>query len=119
MLIYSLIILNYFRTLVILPAVAEAWSPFWLFNIPWGAYLLYNISYFYYKAVTTPPGSPSDLVMVNGGAGILDVERRTCKKCSFTKPRRTHHCSACRQCVLKMDHHCPWLNNCVGFFNYR
>ncbi|XP_041722695.1 palmitoyltransferase ZDHHC16A isoform X3 [Coregonus clupeaformis] len=42
-----------------------------------------------------------------------------CKKCVIPKPARTHHCAICNTCILKMDHHCPWLNNCVGHFNQR
>ncbi|KOB72128.1 Palmitoyltransferase [Operophtera brumata] len=34
-------------------------------------------------------------------------------------PDRAHHCSICHRCVLKMDHHCPWVNNCVCFHNYK
>jgi len=46
-------------------------------------------------------------------------ERRHCKWCGKYKPDRCHHCRVCRMCILKMDHHCPWLYNCVGFANHK
>lgn len=42
-----------------------------------------------------------------------------CKYCKDYKPIRSHHCSICQSCVFKMDHHCPWINNCVGQNNLR
>lgn len=44
---------------------------------------------------------------------------RFCNKCQTHKPDRAHHCSTCKRCVLKMDHHCPWLAACVGLRNYK
>jgi len=46
-------------------------------------------------------------------------ERRFCKWCHKYKPDRCHHCRICKSCVLKMDHHCPWIMNCVGFGNHK
>ncbi|KAG5879283.1 hypothetical protein JTB14_008958 [Gonioctena quinquepunctata] len=55
---------------------------------------------------------PVSNTTVNGGV-------RFCEKCKIIKPDRAHHCSVCGVCVLKMDHHCPWINNCVSFTNYK
>ncbi|RYP67583.1 hypothetical protein DL771_007135 [Monosporascus sp. 5C6A] len=59
-----------------------------------------------------PPNITSFTVKSNG-------EFRFCKKCQARKPDRAHHCSTCRRCVLKMDHHCPWLATCIGLRNHK
>lgn len=44
---------------------------------------------------------------------------RYCKWCNCYKPDRCHHCRVCRSCILRMDHHCPWIANCVGYRNHK
>ncbi|KAK9712167.1 palmitoyltransferase for Vac8p [Basidiobolus ranarum] len=53
------------------------------------------------------------------GNGLDQTQVSYCKHCGTHKPQRCHHCSSCDQCILKMDHHCPWINRCVGWRNYK
>ncbi|KAI2789535.1 Palmitoyltransferase pfa3 [Penicillium oxalicum] len=100
-----------------------------------GLFLYGCLNASYTVAVFTDPGSP--LTTRRGGRheySALPVSEypeftsytvsssggsRYCKKCQCPKPDRAHHCSTCKRCVLKMDHHCPWLATCVGLYNYK
>eukprot|EP00927_Polykrikos_kofoidii_P032498 TRINITY_DN27672_c0_g1_i1.p1 TRINITY_DN27672_c0_g1~~TRINITY_DN27672_c0_g1_i1.p1 ORF type:complete len:486 (-),score=39.05 TRINITY_DN27672_c0_g1_i1:49-1419(-) len=44
---------------------------------------------------------------------------RWCVKCKCYKPDRAHHCKVEGRCILRMDHHCPWVGNTIGFFNHK
>ena len=42
-----------------------------------------------------------------------------CISCYVIRPLNAHHCSVCHKCFLNQDHHCPWVNNCIGLFNKK
>mmetsp|Transcript_455 Transcript_455/g.518 ORF Transcript_455/g.518 Transcript_455/m.518 type:complete len:135 (+) Transcript_455:296-700(+) len=45
--------------------------------------------------------------------------KEQCFKCEEKplKPVRAHHCRYCQHDNLVMDHHCPWIKNCIGLEN--
>jgi palmitoyltransferase len=79
--------------------------------------------YAHFKAMTTDPGAvPPDAVPLeepkpdvegatNGESGETDPMiapsarkgKRICRRCNAFKPKRAHHCSVCRRCIIKMD----------------
>jgi len=88
----------------------------------------------HFNAMTTDPGAvppdakPLQPELLEDGEQQPDPlinspgrssNKRICRRCNSYKPMRAHHCSICRRCIIKMDHHCPWVNNCVGIGNHK
>ena len=38
-----------------------------------------------------------------------------CPTCEIERIDRCKHCSKCDVCIVRIDHHCRWLNNCIGY----
>jgi hypothetical protein len=41
-----------------------------------------------------------------------------CPDCEIVRTPRSRHCGICNRCVERYDHHCPWLNTCIGVNNH-
>ncbi|KAI6203723.1 Palmitoyltransferase [Aphelenchoides besseyi] len=63
--------------------------------------------------------SGSDYDFVTRKKHFVGEDWTICSRCESYRPPRAHHCRICKRCIRKMDHHCPWVNNCVGEFNQK
>ncbi|XP_057254070.1 palmitoyltransferase ZDHHC4 isoform X1 [Pezoporus wallicus] len=61
----------------------------------------------------------ASLVKIYAYDGVLFQKGIVCPTCDLEKPARSKHCSFCSMCVHRFDHHCVWVNNCIGASNTK
>ncbi|EDV28439.1 uncharacterized protein TRIADDRAFT_19198 [Trichoplax adhaerens] len=104
---------------------ASLWGSFHIivFNV-----FVFLLVYSHFVATTADPGFVplptikldfSDQRMQGAIKTPQGSEWSLCTKCETYRPPRAHHCRTCSRCIRKMDHHCPWINNCVGECNQK
>ena len=71
------------------------------------------------SATAAPAASPTPLPRLHHWQLLSPVEWGHCRHSSRPKPPRAHYDHVTKSLVLNMDHYCPWMFNCVGYFNYR
>lgn len=82
----------------------------------------FQILWNYFSTSLRSPGRPplgvpygSAELAANGRLGGFEL----CRRCDTPRPLRSHHCTACGRCTYDLDHHCIYVNNCVGHHNRR
>ncbi|XP_014247534.1 palmitoyltransferase ZDHHC7-like [Cimex lectularius] len=101
------------------------WAPFHvvLFNT-----VIFMVSFCHLRAMCSDPGavplpqSRMDFSDIHSGSEstlIQNEDWTVCTRCETYRPPRAHHCRICKRCIKRMDHHCPWINNCVGEKNQK
>ena len=88
-----------------------------LFGIYFGLLLIIIVSYI--QIVTF---DPVDRCLIDP---IFLIEQRSnlnvnyCTICRSDVTIRSYHCKKCNRCTQEFDHHCVYLNSCVGGRNYE
>lgn len=121
------------------PLISGDSSLSFISHMLFGIFIAFNINFNYIACAFTDPGSPppcndpgkylgqrcimvDDVEMyqirykLNLAPGVFYIY---CRHCKCIKPPRTHHCGVLGKCIYHMDHYCPWMSNCIGYFNYR
>ncbi|XP_014936280.1 palmitoyltransferase ZDHHC4 isoform X2 [Acinonyx jubatus] len=85
--------------------------------------LVINLVFFTLSCVSNPgtitKANEFSLLQVYEFDEVMFPKNTKCFTCNVRKPARSKHCRVCNRCVHRFDHHCVWVNNCIGAWNAR
>ena len=74
----------------------------------------------YYITSWSDPGFVPFLQNAQRNSNHIDLQslpNSYCTFCHFIRPPLSKHCAHCNRCIIRFDHHCGWIANCVGHRN--
>ncbi|XP_045315838.1 palmitoyltransferase ZDHHC4 isoform X2 [Leopardus geoffroyi] len=85
--------------------------------------LVINLVFFTLSCASNPgtitKANEFSLLQVYEFDEVMFPKNMKCFTCNVRKPARSKHCRVCNRCVHRFDHHCVWVNNCIGAWNAR
>jgi hypothetical protein len=108
------------------PSLARRHRAYWLFNVL--NLVLYSMFVWcWLYAAARDPGRVRDNLQARGVLSrVLNGDIPSCLRslpiCAFCRlpyPPDASHCTICHECVLRYDHHCDVIGNCIGDKNLK
>lgn len=81
---------------------------FWLLII--SLFISFYITNKSNPGIVEPKNNLTWLEMVENSMNINEY----CPYCRVKKTNKIKHCHVCKRCIKGFDHHCNWIDNCVG-----
>ena len=92
----------------------------------WG-YIIFTISFIVLHNILIfkDPGRPKNNLTMKNIEQLMKKKEvkiklsKYCPKCLIRRTKNLKHCIICDKCCEGFDHHCYWVNNCIGKNNYN
>lgn len=116
-------IMSFFIYIIIIVLIiclsAFTTEPFFIFFYVVFGILIIAIFILSYIVTRINPVDPLSFKYINNKVTDEEVKGLYhCDICGFVDSK-SKHCKVCNKCVSVFDHHCMWVNNCIGAKNYK
>ena len=93
-----------------------------IFLSGWIFFFIFALLFFLLSSFMDPgflrPSSPFIDIIDRALQQQIDLSN-FCPYDEVVKTETYFHCQICRRCVENFDHHCPFIDNCLGYRNHK